>query len=80
MSAPPSELVLLSRARRLLAAARTIDEVKDLRHKAGLVKGFANRKGLAQEIIVDASVIKGQAERKLGQLLHGHQLENEDRP
>ncbi len=69
MSNNPRELVLLSRARQTLAEARTIDDVKDIRNKAQLAKCYAKKKGLAQGIIVDASAIKVEAERKLGLLL-----------
>ena len=65
----PRELVLLSRARQSLADARTFDELKDIRDQASLATGYAKKKGLAQEIIVDASAIKLEAERRLGQLL-----------
>jgi hypothetical protein len=69
MSAQPRELVLLSRARRSLVEAATIDEVKDIRDKAQLARAYAKKTGVAQEIIVEASAIKVEAERKLGQLL-----------
>jgi hypothetical protein len=70
------ELVLLSRARQALAEARTIDEVKDIRDKAQLAKGYAKKKGLALAIIVEASIVKVEAERKLGQLLRNLPLAN----
>ena len=70
------EIVLLSRARQLLAEARTIDELKDVRDLAELARGYAKKKGLAQEIIVEASAIKVEAERKLGQLLKNLPLAN----
>ena len=70
------ELVLLSRARQALAEARSIDQVKDIRDKAQLANGYAKKKGLAHDIIVDASAIKVEAERKLGELLRKLPLAN----
>ena len=67
MTAEPQDLVRLSRARRLIVEAQTIDEVTEIRDKAQLARGYAKKKGLAQEIVVDASAIKVEAEQKIGQ-------------
>ncbi len=69
MTEQTRELVMLSKARRMIAEAATIHDIKDIRDKAELIRGYAKKKGVAQEIIVDASAIKLEAERKLGQLL-----------
>lgn len=65
----PRELTLLTHAQRALAEARSVDEVKQLRDKAELVKAYARKAKLGQHIVVEACVIKVQAERKLGQML-----------
>lgn len=69
MSHTPSELVVLSRARRLLAEARTIHKVKDTPGKPQLAATYAKKKGLVQHIIVDVSAMKVEAERTMGELL-----------
>ncbi len=66
----PREIMLLSSAQRALAEARTLDEVKDLRDKAVAVKAYAKKAQLGKHLVVDASVIKLRAERKLGELFH----------
>ncbi len=76
MESESRALTPLSHARRLLADARTVDEVKDIRDKAQLAKAYARKKGLAHEIVVDASAIKVEAERKLGELLRNTTLAN----
>lgn len=70
----PREIMLLSTARRALTEARTIDEVKDLRDKAVAVKAYAKKAQLGRDLVVDASVIKLRAERKLGELLQEIEL------
>lgn len=69
MTAEPRGLAPLSRARRLLAKAATVPEIRDVRDKAQLAKIYARKKGLTHEIVVEASAIEVQAERKLGELL-----------
>ena len=69
MSTQPRELMLLSRAHRALAEAKSIDEVKDLRDKAIAIKAYAKKAQLSHEILLDAAAIKLGAERKLGQML-----------
>ena len=70
----PHELQLLSSARRVLSQARSIDEVKDLRDKAAAVKAYAQKAKLGREMVVEASVVRLEAERRLGELLAGSHL------
>ena len=70
----PRELILLSQASRALEQARTVDEVKDLRDKAEAVKAYARKAKLGQEILIEASLIKVNAERKLGEILRETEL------
>jgi len=69
MSTKLRELMLLGRAHRALAEAKSIDEVKDLRDKAIVVKAYAKKAQLSHEILLDAAAIKLGVERKLGQML-----------
>ena len=70
----PRELILLSEASRALEQARTVDEVKDLRDKAEAVKAYARKAKLGHSIVVEASLIKVSAERKLGEMLQAAEL------
>jgi len=70
----PREIMLLSSAQRALAEAKTLDEVKDLRDKAVAVKAYAKKAQLGKHLVVDASVIKLRAERRLGELLQEIEL------
>ena len=65
----PRELVLLTRAERMLAEARDIDTVRDLRDKAQAAKAWAKKAGVSKKIILHAATIKVQAERRLGEML-----------
>jgi len=65
----PRELVLLIKAEQVLAEARTLDDIKDIRDKAQAAQVYAKKAGLSKSIIVHASAIKVQAERRLGQIL-----------
>lgn len=69
MAADPRELVLLSKAERMLAEAATLDEVKHIRDTAEAARGYSRKIGLSRDITVHAAAIKVKAERKLGQLL-----------
>ena len=69
MSDRPQEIALLSQARIALGKARTIDEIKDLRDKAETIKAYAKKAKLGKDIVIEASVIKVEAERRLGQVL-----------
>jgi N6-adenosine-specific RNA methylase IME4 len=65
----PRDLILLGRAEQAIAEAKTLDEVRDLRDKAAAVKAYAKKAQLGQKIVVEASVIKLRAERRLGEML-----------
>lgn len=69
MNTEPRELALLTKAEQALAEARTVDEVKDIRDKAWAAQVYAKKAGLSKSIIVHASAIKVQAERRLGEML-----------
>lgn len=62
-------LVKISQARRAIAEAKSIDEVKDIRDKAEAVRVYAKQSGLSQDIVNDAAEIKIRAEYRAGQLL-----------
>ena len=72
----PRDLILLSKAQKALAEARTVDEVMELRDKASAVRAYAKKAKLGQHLVVDASEIKLRSERKLGQLLQEIELAN----
>jgi len=65
----PRELSLLSTASQALCEARTVDEVKDIRDKAEAVRAYARKAKLGQSILLEASLVKVRAERKLGCIL-----------
>ena len=69
MTGQPQDLVSLEHIGQLLAEVRTIDEIKNIRRKPQLARGYAKKKGLAQEIIVDGSENRLEAERRLRRLL-----------
>jgi hypothetical protein len=69
VSTEPRELVLLIKAEQVLAEARTLDDIKDIRDKAQAAQVYAKKAGLSKSIIVHASAIKVQAERRMGQML-----------
>jgi hypothetical protein len=63
------ELILMTRAEQALAEARTIDDVKDIRDMAQTAHAYAQQSSLSKDIVIHASTIKVQAERRLGQML-----------
>ena len=65
----PRELLLFSRAERALAEADSVDEVRDIRNQAEVARAYARKARLGQKLVVEASVIKLRAERRLGQIL-----------
>lgn len=69
MHSEPRELLVLTEASHALASVRTIDEAKDLRDKAEAVRVYARKARLGRQIFIEASVIKAQAERRLGEML-----------
>ena len=70
----PRELVLLSKAEKVLTEANTVDEVRDLRDKAVAVKAYAKKAKIGHRIVVEAAAIKLRAERRLGQMLQTIEL------
>ena len=69
MSKTPRELTLLTSADRMLAEAKTVDEIKEIRDKSEVVKAYAKKARLGQDIVIQAATIKVRAERRLGQIL-----------
>lgn len=65
----PMALARVDRARQLLAEARTVDEVKDVRDKAEAIRQYSRTAGLTIDIQNYAAEIKIRAERKAGELL-----------
>lgn len=65
----PRELSLLSESLRLLAEAKTIDEVKNIRDKAEALRMYVKQQGESLEIQNVAAEIKIRAERRAGWLL-----------
>ena len=61
-------LTLYETASRALAACKTTDEVKDWLDKAAALKEYA-RRAKNGELIADASIVKDNAERRLGEML-----------
>ncbi len=64
-----TELVRFEAARRALADARTIDEVKDVRDKAEALRLYMKQAGHGLEMQNDVAEIKLRAERRAGELL-----------
>lgn len=68
-SVEPRELMLLGQAYRLLAEARTIGEVKDIRDKAEVMRLYLRQRGEGLHTQNAAAEIKLWAERRAGELL-----------
>lgn len=62
-------LVRFEAARRALAEARSIDEVKDIRDKAEALRLYVKQQGESLEMQNDVAEIKLRAERRAGELL-----------
>ncbi len=63
------ELVQFDRARRALALATKIDEVKDIRDKAEALRQYARQAGQGLEMQNQCAEIKLRAERRAGEML-----------
>ena len=61
--------MLLSKARRAISEATTLDEVKDIRDKAAAVTAYVKKAQMGQGLVVEAATVKLRAERRLGELL-----------
>jgi hypothetical protein len=69
MSSESSALTLLSRAQQALAAARTIDDFKDVRDLAEAAREYARRKKYAHDVLLDVACLTIRAEHALGTAL-----------
>lgn len=76
----PRELVQLGAARRALAEAQTIDEIKDIMDKAEALRLYAKKAKKGLEAQNQCADIKIQAEMKAGALLKEMELNNGGRP
>lgn len=68
------QLQMLGSARRVLQQARSVGEVRELRDKAAAIRAYAQKARLGRELIVEASVIRVEAERRLGELIASAEL------
>jgi hypothetical protein len=68
-AAEPRELALLTESVRLLAEAKTIDEVKDIRDKAEALRMYLKQQDAGLEAMNAAAEIKLRAERRAGKIL-----------
>lgn len=73
------ELMLLDQAERILAEAKTFDEVKEIRDKAEAARTYVKATKLGLELQNRAAEIKLRAERKAGQFLMKLTLHGGDR-
>ena len=71
------ELVKLSAARKALAEAKTLDEIKQIKDLAIAVKAYAKAKGLGIEMKNEASEIEIRAIREMGKIIEQKQKDGE---
>lgn len=76
----PRQIALVSQARRALAEARSLDEVKDIRDKAEAMRLYLRQKDECLEAQNAAAEIKLWAERRAGQLLKDMKEKGERAP
>lgn len=69
MESSSNPLARIEAAHRLLAEARTIDEVKDVRDRAAAAAFYAKERGYSQDLIDYAQEIMVRSERKAGEIL-----------
>lgn len=62
-------LVKLDAARRMLAEARTIDEIKNIRDKAEALRLYARQQQIGLEMQNDIAEIRLRAERRIGEMI-----------
>lgn len=62
-------LVLIAKAKRLLAEAKSISLVKDIRDQAQATEHYLRQRSDSEEAMLDAAELKLRAERRLGELL-----------
>jgi DNA (cytosine-5)-methyltransferase 1 len=67
--AEPRQIALITKARRALAEARSIDEVKDIRDQAEAIRLYLRQRDESLEAQNEAAEIKIRAERRAGELL-----------
>jgi DNA modification methylase len=76
----PRQIMLVSQARKALAEARSIDEVKDIRDKAEAMRLYLRQRDESLEAQNAAAEIKLWAERRAGELLKGMPKKHGARP
>lgn len=76
----PSLLPNLDAARRALAAARSIDEIKEIRDQAEALRAYVQAAGYGLEMQNDVAEIKLRAERRAGELLAQVDRQQRGRP
>jgi hypothetical protein len=64
-------LVNLADARRAIAEAKRVEDVKEIRDAAKAVEQYARERNLSRDTVCDAAEIKVRAERRMGEMLGG---------
>ena len=68
---PPTSLIQVAEAKRLLASAKSVDGVLQIRDQAAAVAAYLQQQADSRDAANDAAEIKLRAERRLGELLAG---------